>query len=487
MEGKRLMGYKREFREGFKDDLVEYAGKGIGMGDRFYGQIIDWINEYSSLASSGLNRNADSYYGELNQTLLNSKQNIVTLFDAAASVEADYAQKFADITLAMSRYTDKICELRNMLISPALLNTAADPFANPDLEVKLNALRIKILTAEISDLIAHPEKLAQFDIENCDPQLYIDFINNKYRGQDMFNPSSATPNISDIERDLLIKCYEYMHPENAEKMNIFLQPIIQDGNYDTETKNIKYLAYAAPDTYNSVLFKYLPEVNIKEYHQSGSQYFYHTRSGFLGFGPGNNNLYIDIDRVLYNDPINDPTNSNDPGGYTVFFHELGHAIDYVMGKAGYANSTSLDDTIKKDVENNLKLNIIILEPSLNATQTQLIADSLMKGQTITGDSVLDNTRADVQTYYEKLLAGGSQYCTSDTYSGVTGNNVQGSYAHVLDRKGKPYWDSHLPSVEFFASAFSHNITGYADSIKAMGDYLKNSTIEFTVLIETASK
>jgi hypothetical protein len=246
-------------------------------------------------------------------------------------------------------------------------------------------------------------------------------------------------------------------------MDAFLAPIRNCGGHDKEMQDIKYLAYASPEPYQAVLFKYLPQITVKEHHQAGTQYFH------VGFW-GSKDIYIDIGRVVDLDSFGNPS-SDGRGAYTTFFHEIGHAVDKLMGEEGYANSTSINDTIKKDVNNALKADIERRFPqplsAADQANAQLILDSLQKGNTTTGDPKLDSIRKKVQDYFTKLLKGGINDTASDTYGGATDNNIAGTWKHSPDSKGKSYWDTREPSLEFFANAFSRHITSYRDALKSI--------------------
>jgi len=329
---------------------------------------------------------------------------------------------------------------------------------------KLDSMQAEdLLNLEIKDF--RPEEK---ELYNCQLDKRIDEIKSKYTGMDVTD-------VDAIERDLMVKYYEARHPDNAKKIKEFLTPVSKCGSHDDEIQDIKYLAYASPEPYHFVFFKYLPKINIREHHESGTQYFQ--------VGPiGGKNVYIDIGRVITES--GGPGNAIYPGGYTVFFHEIGHAIDYIIGDGKYC-SVSLNDEIVQDVEDNLRAYIASMPVSapLTPENIQQILDSLQKGQTTTGDADLDKTRTDVTDYYRMVLHGGEHYGTSDVYGGATGNNILGTWGHTSSNNGDPYWDSIDPSVEFFASAFSHYLTGYSLSIQSIETYLPTASTEFIKIME----
>jgi hypothetical protein len=55
-------------------------------------------------------------------------------------------------------------------------------------------------------------------------------------------------------------------PESRCASTSFLQYISKGSDHKKEVQDIKYLAYASPELYRSVFFKYWPEINIRKYY-----------------------------------------------------------------------------------------------------------------------------------------------------------------------------------------------------------------------------
>jgi len=309
----------------------------------------------------------------------------------------------------------------------------------------------------------------------------IEEIAGRYRGQDI----TAVP--SD-ERDLLVNYYEFRHPENARKMNDFLATIERCGGHDDAIRDIKYLSYASLDPYHTVYFKYLPQIAIKEHHQDGIQYF---QVGACGA----NNIYVDLGQVFDLDSSSNPS-PNCRGGYTVFFHEIGHAIDWILGLP----STALDDAITNDVRNALKGYIESRYPLPHTQENQddigAILDSLMANappMPSTGDVARDSfatlNRNNTIAYFRRnVLNGGANDTASDVFGGVTDNRVAGFWGHWPE-DGVSYWvdKGHKPSSELFANAFSRHMTGYRDAIQSIDDNFLTAHEQFENLIRNAAQ
>lgn len=470
---------KREFNTEQKDSIYEYAGRGKSQVAHFHKKIREWTNEYGDIASSGLSSSANNYYDKLNEALIKSQNDVNRLYEAAEQVENEYAKKFGDIDFALGLYVDRINALLSVLQTRGQV---ADVFAAEGFGVRLVKAKReldKILNKEILGLLAslsaNPENLEKLNLENYDSQAYIDYISAKYRGQDMFDPNDPK-RILNIERNLLIMCYEYLHPENAKKMDNFLKPISMGGDHEKEVLDIKYLAYASLEPYQSVFFKYLPKINIRGHHTQGMEYY---MLGYLD----EKNIYIDIGRVNNIDFTGNPT-SDRRGAYATFFHEIGHAVDRLMLEDGYQNSMSINNIVKKDVNSSLRAYIESIEPHLSTEDVQTVLDSLQRGKITTGDTALDLIRTQVRShYYYNVFSGGANDTASDVYGGVTDNNIIGWWGHY-PKGGESYWDTHLPSFEFFANTFSRYLTGYADAITSINRNLEDSSVAFENLINS---
>jgi len=173
--------------------------------------------------------------------------------------------------------------------------------------------------------------------------------------------------------------------------------------------------------------------------------------------------------------------------YFVFFHEIGHMIDWHLGKGvGYfsnsmsPNSQLFFDAAKEDVKkrlNSVASNIIAKPPYstdseispamniyINSLREQAI-DNIMAGKSVEiARNDVEELQLEVQNRMNSILRGdGNNMRTADNmvnpsniYGGITNNAVVGSYGHTL----KNYWyDSKgnatgLHQVEFFGNHFA---------------------------------
>ena len=444
--------------------------------------IREWSKEYGDLAANGLSSSAKNYYEKLNETLYKSQNDTYKLFAAAEQVENEYAKKFEYIAFEMSLYVDRIKALLSVLQPPRPVTNVFDALGFGERLEKAKQEITKILEKEIRDLIANPDKLEQLNLENYDTQAYIGFISDKYRGQNMFD-SNVTNRISDIERDLLIMCYEYLHPENAKIMENFLKPISKDSNRAEDVQNIKYLSYASLEPYSTILFQYLPQITIAEYEYTGTQHYNPARPGIIpDFLPDNEwHPGRSIAVNIVSEGLTDPR-----GPYVVFFHEVGHAMDDMLRKGGAfkRSSSGLQDILYEDTF--AKIEAIIMGIDQNDAVVKAVLESFKDGAAqLTVGSYEESVRNDVVEKYRDALTGvlwdevltGQSELVTDVLGGYT-NNVLGrnigGFAHDNDYWNDPKRDK-PQSSEFFAHYFSAQVTGYEVKDNYLNEYFKKST------------
>jgi hypothetical protein len=466
-------------------ELITNADKGKDQGEYFYGQIDGWLRKYKKYASSGLANNAKKYYEGLDETLEKSKQDINKIFTAAEEAENEYAKKLEAIAFEVGLYAERVKALRDVLRPPGPAASGLNPFEAPDFEKRLEAAKQKIVENEIQEIIANPDMLESLNLENRDVQGYISFISDKYRGQDMFTAGSPH-SISDAERDLLILCYELLHPENAKTMADFLAPVIKDGKYEKDAQNIKYLTYAAEDPYKTILLHYLPEITLAAHEWADTQHYHNEGSGLLyRLFPG---LVSSPDGHPYQSVAITLEKANEGGlydlrgPYIVFFHELGHAMDDMMRKDGVFNrsGSGLQDLLREDVFAKIEQTIRSIDSS-DAVVKAVLESFKDGGAPVVIGSPEELVRQQVINEYgtnltaNKTLMGQSEMVT-DVLGGYTGNalgsGIKG-YAHSNDYWNDPNRDK-PQSSEFFAHYFSARITGYEVKDALLNGYFKES-------------
>jgi hypothetical protein len=291
-------------------------------------------------------------------------------------------------------------------------------------------------------------------------EMIVQLISEQNRGRDI----SAVPQ---WERDLLVLSYELLYPEKQSVMDAFLDPLIHHSDITLieHVQNIKYLSYASPQPYHDALFEHLPKMSIEDInftepdlsapgsHRPAAQY-----------DPNNGKIYFN----LAADSI------SDRGSYSALFHEVGHGVDIEMGMS----STALNDTVRNDVAAAIRAEIESHYPSPlsadDAFAINTIRESLMPGGYPLHDPDLIDIRNRVRHNFSNgALAAGDNDVASDVYGGVTGNVIRGSHVHSPE-----YWNIHQPSLEFFAGAFSRNITQHTNPLSSVNNNFPNASREF---------
>jgi len=295
----------------------------------------------------------------------------------------------------------------------------------------------------------------------------VETIVKSYQGADL---QAAT--YSDKNR--LVKYYEMLYPDRTKVMNNFL------GSQDfrnIDILNIKFLTYKAPEHYQQVIFKYMPNIKIATISQTGTQFY----------RGGKKAIYVDLDpsRAM----------NQTRGAYFTFFHELGHGIDHAMNDFNNKQwgSTPLYASIENDVYNDMRAEIEKHFPQNRTAQQEseidLILESLKHNGTPPTNRRLENIRTQVISDYTVKLADPAINGTaSDVYGGVTNNNIHGGFGHWKEN----YWYNRKgvatgsQNKEFFADNFAANVTGYEAPKISNAERFPTATIEMENIIKNES-
>ena len=344
-------------------------------------------------------------------------------------------------------------------INTETLSPEKQEFYIESLNQRLDAMLLDELTS-LGTLLTTPMQTRNFH-NFLDKR--IEVIKNNYIGQ---NVRFVPPN----ERDLLVGYYEIRHRDNALIMERFLDPVIQDGRHVTDIQNIMYLAYTSPNPYHDVLFRYLPNIKIGDFSVDAKSQEYR---------PWESAVYVSLTQ--------EGALLDSFGGYSIFFHEIGHGIDDHMGRDGLPNSHSLTQTIRDDVWTKLRERVNKHVAVHDDVET--ILNALVVGSTLS-DPVLEVVRFDVYDELTKDLNGFNNSTASDVYGGLTGNNVT-AFAVFARGWGHEviYWterNEHAPSGEFFAQAFSDCVTQYTGRWESITNNFGNAPGQFESVIREAT-
>ncbi|WP_321388196.1 hypothetical protein [uncultured Enterococcus sp.] len=271
--------------------------------------------------------------------------------------------------------------------------------------------------------------------------------------------------------------FEKEHPDDAQRVGNFLSPLSF-----TDRMDIKYLMYTADEPYRTLSMKYLDRFEITRTKPSDGE-----KSGG-GLFSSDGTLYFDID--------SDKRGANGRGKFFIFFHELGHAVDYYAGQdSGHSsfftenyllNGLNLSGYNEKDVKNVLgnSLDGILSNGNYqNAEQIKnAITNSLYNSKVVSKD----NLTGEAQKVYKQLFdmftneyfANIDSFGSSDVYHGVTNYDIEGNVKghlqdsyYFYDKEGNP---KHTTGKENFGTYFGYNMVNGSSGNEHLSTYLPES-------------
>jgi hypothetical protein len=245
----------------------------------------------------------------------------------------------------------------------------------------------------------------------------------------------------------------------------------------------------APKPYRCMIFALADKINIAtleaviEYEENGIK---KERNG-AWFAPSDGRIHLNMS--IEND------------NYFVFFHEIGHMIDFyattewlnhdsnVYFTSGMSSfSQVLYDTLKSDVELHLRKvaseiapNIFLFSDStkdLSITEINEIIDitisNIMAGNKVENEET-DAERLQVEIYnsIRRELNGDEMISVSNLFGGITNNAVHGGFGHFIDN----YWfrldgqPTGAHQQEFWANFYSNQMRRCDESLKNEEQYL----------------
>ncbi|MGC6768146.1 hypothetical protein [Enterococcus sp. LJL51] len=311
----------------------------------------------------------------------------------------------------------------------------------------------------------------------------MDWVKKVHKMQQVRQLKKERSDLIDKINEVLL--YDMEHPEHAQKTDKFLSPV----DFLAQVE-IKHMMYTAEEPYRTLCLRYLDRLSITDT-------IYKPKAGvFSWYADGTQDLKFDLN--------GDRFNRGGQGKYWIFFHELGHAIDFYYGRdkglSGYyslyhkENGLTLDDYNKLDVQNNLSQSIDELLKNSNYSNQQAIKQELMgvlldpviKAESLTGD--IKNIYDTLQNKYEyEYLNRPSSFLVGDIYSGVTNFDIKGFHVghtkdYFFDSTGTPL---HPTGTEGFGSYFGHHMVKEHFSEQALDTtqkYLPESTTHMDTIL-----
>ena len=282
--------------------------------------------------------------------------------------------------------------------------------------------------------------------------------------------------ISDEDKDKVIKAFEDTHSEWADE----LDKILKSGNPNTLTeddiRNIKFIAYTADEPYRSIYLE-----NVKKY-----------TIGAIGDPENGGAFYSPSRDAVY---FEDNTNyfSEDPrGAYTTFFHESGHATDYNQNDSKdpytldftvYSEEMGREVTLMEAIEYDVYSDIEsqIQKYSGDEETVKRILDAFRYGNDTSGLSKQEKAIYDrVVNYYNSDLSGEVNEAACDVYGGMTNLKIgQNGYGHRPadgDINNFHYWydkngnATGSQAKELWAEYFSYCMTGDEEALDSLREH-----------------
>ena len=273
------------------------------------------------------------------------------------------------------------------------------------------------------------------------------------------------------EKDSAIRDFEKDHPEEAKKLNDFLNSGKNNNLTDEDKRNIKYLIYTAKEPYRSIYLNNLDKIKIGD--------------GDLGDGAfySNGKINLSYPESFKNDPR---------GPYTTFFHEYGHGID---DRADFSSKGKYDTETYKIYNEKMGREVTLREaiehdvyynkdnPHSISSMAENIRQSGRSGSKGNVDNVINafkNGSADglnkddralynaVRNEFNRTTGNGTTYeAVTDVYGGMSRNALRNNgYGHDTD-----YWNNtSMPAKELWAEYFSYNMAGEQTNLDYVREY-----------------
>lgn len=282
--------------------------------------------------------------------------------------------------------------------------------------------------------------------------------------------------ISDEDKDKVIRAYEDTHSEWAKE----LDRLVRSGNPNTLTeediRSIKFIAYTADEPYRTI---YLD--NVKKY-----------SIGTIGDPKNNGSFYQPSANAIYFENNRDSFADDPRGAYTIFFHESGHATDYNQNNPVYpftedyeiyseemGREVTLLEAIEYDVYQDIEAQI--RKYIHDDESVERILDAFRYGNDTEGLSKQENAIYNgVIKYYDEDLNGEVNEAACDVYGGVTNLKIgRIGYGHRPgdgDVSNYHYWydgdgnTTGMQARELWAEYFSYCMTGNEEALASLREH-----------------
>ena len=312
-----------------------------------------------------------------------------------------------------------------------------------------------------------------------------------------------------LEMEDFIDDYERNNPEDASKLEKWLDSD-KDGNISQiDSIYIKYYAYSADKTYRNIFFDSIDKYKIASTNVSGEAFF--------RFRDNPATLFVDDRGVYYS--AQESFFYDYRGPYISLYHEAGHAADYYLGgdkalfldviEAGTltytqkievpSNAIVPENAVVVENKSDTKIVEMTIEDAIyydvfyndnNPHSVMSIANSAVQNRISSGNpEIVANAlvnRIDVsilsaedQRLYRYVVGEmqngptGPEYATVTDIVGSVSDNLLVNYSGTVFIHNDEYWADgiHFSSTELWAEWMSYQMTGYDLAIDNTREYL----------------
>ena len=320
-------------------------------------------------------------------------------------------------------------------------------------------------------------------------------------------------NISPAYKDKVIENYENEHPEIAAEFDrIFSNGEDLSVLSEDDIRNIKYMAYTAPEPDRTIFLGNLSSITVADWRDYKDDDFGNdTTTPTAFFSP-------DDKQIRFNDSI--CLSGDKKGAYTTIFHESGHAIDDMINPAGGSDSdtfkynsdalgrnTTIEDAINYDVYDNLDNPHSVMSRVLDMNsklpddqkygmdEIEHVVSAMREDGNLDGHGLTPRERVLYKQLGQDFVDGipssdSPQYeAVTDVYGGASNNALRSGYSgddptRMYYGHSDDYWKTpHNTNKELWAEYFSYKMAGdnenlekfkeyYPEAYKAMQEYEK---------------
>ena len=262
-----------------------------------------------------------------------------------------------------------------------------------------------------------------------------------------------------------------------------------EGMSEQDRHAILYIVCAAPEPYRGLFLMFADKINITDFYAVEVVNGQERRIAM--FFPGDQTIILNMDR---------------PDAYSVFFHEIGHMIDYFLIEGNLTYFTNKESPSSKQLFDSLRLDVqrqlinLAMELGYEFTIARELASNIMSGNKVVDArrlTPMERQQLALQNAMNARLKGGANpnfdapnktinnmNYVSDVYGGMTNNAVVGEWGHRPDPNDTSWYDywfdenmnpTHMQQLELFAGNFSAGMRKDDDALANQNHYFPSGS------------